>query len=65
MVNDLRVDCLIGSWMISGKSGRLKDNTHGIRAQPEDNFWLTSRLIMNIVIRSERESREFLYCDGS
>ena len=43
----------------------LKDHTHGIRAQPEDNFQLTSRLIMNIVIRSEREARESLLCDGS
>ena len=43
----------------------LKDHTHGIRAQPEDNFQLTSRLIMNIVIRSECEARESLVCDGS
>ena len=43
----------------------LKDHTHGIRAQPEDNFGLTSRLIMNIVIRSDRKTSESLLCDGS
>ena len=51
--------------MILTKSFSLKDHTHGIRAQPEDNFWLASRLIMNIVIRSDRETSESLICDVS
>ena len=44
---------------------RAMDHAHGTHAQPEDKIWLTSQLIMSIVIRSEREANAYLLCGSS